>query len=383
MEHDVLMHTYTPNGVRTMEDLVLTHGQGAWLFDANGKKYLDFFSGIAVNILGHSDSEWCAAIADQASKLTHVSNLFHSTPPLELAQLLVEHSTFDKVFFCNSGTEANEAAYKFARLYGAQQSTTKNKFIAFKGGFHGRTAAALSLTFKPAIREPFLPLVPGIAFADFNNLESVEKLMDEDVAAVFVEPIQGEGGVVPAQKEFLQGLRTLCTAHDTLMICDEVQCGLGRTGYLFAHEPYEIEPDMITLAKPLAGGLPIGAVLAKEHVAKAVTPGMHGTTFGGNALVCRAALVVAERLIQDGFLPRVRDRGQQLSHRLHQLAQKHPKTIRQVRLPLGEAGLFAGIECYMSVGPVVREAAKRGLLVISAGETYVLALVQHLLKRMS
>lgn len=358
------MPTYNNNGVRTLKDLVFTSGKGAHLFDSRGKKYLDFCSGIAVNILGHADPEWVHAITDQAGKLSHVSNLFHSQPPADLAKLLIENSSFSKVFFCNSGTEANEAAYKFARLV----SPEKTKCIAFQGGFHGRTVGSLSLTHKPAIREPFLPLLPGILFARFNDLDHVEQLLTKDTAAIFVEPIQGEGGVIPADKRFLQGLRALCDENDTLLVCDEVQTGLGRTGRMFAHEAYGIQPDLMTLAKPLAGGLPIGAVLTTDKVAESITPGSHGTTFGGNALVARGALVVVQRLIQDGFLPNVRARGRELSQGLLELKAKYPDVVKQVRLPLDQEGLFAGIECSMPVTPMVHDAAEQGLLVISAGD---------------
>ncbi|RHY32588.1 hypothetical protein DYB32_002412 [Aphanomyces invadans] len=307
-ENQYIVKTYNSNGVRTQEGLVITHGKGPYLFDSRGNKYLDFYSGIAVTALGHADPEVAAAVADQAAKLCHVSNLFHSEPPLRLAQTLVENSGFDKVFFANSGTEANEGAYKFARLYankvtqGTELEGKKNHVIAFKGGFHGRSSGALSLTYKPAIREPFLPLVPGVSFAEYNNLDDVRNLISDRTCAIFVEPIQGEGGVLPAKPDFLRGLRAISNEYNALLICDEVQTGLGRTGKLFGHEVYGVQPDIMTLAKPLANGLPIGAVLTLNKVAEAVPAGAHGTTFGGNPVVCEAANVVVNRLLQPGFL---------------------------------------------------------------------------------
>ncbi|EQC41678.1 hypothetical protein SDRG_01636 [Saprolegnia diclina VS20] len=374
IEKDCIIKTYNPDGVRTQKGLVFTHGKGPYLFDSHGKKYLDFCSGIAVNNLGHADPEWAAAIADQATKVCHVSNLFHSEPPLKLAKKLVEHSTFDKVFFCNSGTEANEAAYKFARLHGNKVAKgtplegKKTHVIAFKGGFHGRSSGSLSLTYKPAIREPFLPLVPNITFAEYNNLDDVKAQISDHTCAIIVEPIQGEGGVMPAKADFLIGLRELCDAHNALLICDEVQTGLGRTGNLFGHEVYGVQPDLITLAKPLAGGLPIGAVLTKDHVADAVTPGSHGTTFGGNPIVCAAANVVMDRLTSPNFLFNVQKMGRLMAHGLKELHAKHPTKIKEIRLPIGEAGLYAGVECHGAVGPIVKDLVTKGVITITAGE---------------
>ncbi|OQR93066.1 acetylornithine aminotransferase, mitochondrial precursor [Achlya hypogyna] len=387
VEADYLVKTYNSDGVRTKKGLIFTHGKGPYLYDAQGHEYLDFCSGIAVNNLGHADEEWAAAIADQATKVCHVSNLFHSEPPLKLAKKLVNNSTFDKVFFCNSGglfmnththiaagTEANEAAYKFARLHGSQVAKgtpiegKKNHVIAFKGGFHGRSSGSLSLTYKPAIREPFLPLVPDITFAEYNNLDDVKAQISDRTCAIIVEPIQGEGGVMPAKADFLRGLRALCDAHGALLICDEVQTGLGRTGKLFGHEVYDVQPDLITLAKPLAGGLPIGAVLTKNHVADAVTPGSHGTTFGGNPIVCAAANVVMDRLTEPSFLLNVQKLGRLMAEGLKGLQAKHPTKIKEVRLPIGEAGLYAGVECFEPVGSIVKDLVTKGVIVITAGE---------------
>ncbi|RQM16579.1 hypothetical protein B5M09_001452 [Aphanomyces astaci] len=379
-ENKYIVKTYNSNGVRTKKGLVITHGKGPYLFDSHGNKYLDFYSGIAVTALGHADPEVARAVADQAAKLCHVSNLFHSEPPLRLAQTLVENSGFDKVFFANSGTEANEGAYKFARLYGNKVSHgtelegQKNHVIAFKGGFHGRSSGALSLTYKPAIREPFLPLVPGVSFAEYNNLDDVRRLISTRTCAIIVEPIQGEGGVLPATPGFLQGLRALADEFDALLICDEVQTGLGRTGKLFGHEVYGVQPDIMTLAKPLANGLPIGAVLTSNKVAEAVPAGAHGTTFGGNPVVCEAANVVVNRLLQPGFLLvgiHMLIMGRLLAQGLKSVQAKHPDKIAEIRLPIGEAGLYAGVELVGPAAPIIGDLVDQGVLAITAGEKVI------------
>jgi acetylornithine/succinyldiaminopimelate/putrescine aminotransferase len=244
--------------------------------------------------------------ASQAAQLTHVSNLFHTAPQLELAQRLVENSFADRVFFANTGSEANEGAVKFARKWAKSHfHSNKTKIVAFSGGFHGRSIGALSLTYKEQYRAPFAPLMPGVTFVHFNDLEAARLAVDDDTCAVIVEPIQGEGGVNPATAEFLQGLRALCDNHHALLIFDEVQCGLGRTGQLWAHQNYAITPDIMTLAKPLAGGLPIGAILVTQAVADVIQPGDHGSTFAGGPLVCRAAQVVFDRINQPAFLQQV------------------------------------------------------------------------------
>ncbi|KAF0725393.1 hypothetical protein Ae201684P_013588 [Aphanomyces euteiches] len=373
-ENQFIVKTYNSNGVRTKEGLLITHGKGPYLFDSRGNKFLDFYSGIAVTALGHADPQVTEAITAQAQKLSHVSNLFHSEPPLRLAKTLVENSSFDKVFFANSGTEANEGAYKFARLYANKITKDtplegkKNHVIAFKGGFHGRSSGALSLTYKPAIREPFLPLLPGISFAEYNNLDDVRRLISDQTCAIIVESIQGEGGVLPATADFLPGLRALADEFKALLIVDEVQTGLGRTGKLFGHEVYGVQPDIITLAKPLANGLPIGAVLTKNHVAEAVTAGAHGTTFGGNPLVCEAANVVVNRILEPGFLLHVQKMGRILAHGLKNIKLKHSGKVADVRLPIGEAGLYAGVEFVGPVAPIIGELVNHGVLAITAGE---------------
>lgn len=259
---------------------VFTHGEGAYLFDAAGKRYLDFAAGIAVNSLGHADPEWAQAVAEQAGRLAHVSNLYHTAEHVQLAQRLVENSFADRVFFCNSGTEANEAALKFARKYAlvrAAGAAPGTRIIAFEHGFHGRTIGALSVTAKAQYREPFEPLMPDVCFLPLNDFGALAAAFDGHVCAAIVEPLQGEGGVNPASAEFLRELRRLCDECGALLIFDEVQCGLGRTGSLWAHTAANVYPDIMTLAKPLAGGLPIGAVLVTDAVAAVLQPGDHGS----------------------------------------------------------------------------------------------------------
>ena len=342
--------------------MLLTHGQGARLFDSEGNGYLDFMSGIAVTALGHADPEWVEAVCDQAGKLAHVSNLFHTAPHVELAQRLVEHSFADRVFFCNSGSEANETALKFARKY-ARRDGAENKtgIVAFSGSFHGRTMGALATTARAKYQEPFAPLVPGVTFAAFNDADAAEEAIGDDVCAVIVEPLQGEGGIYPAETAFLHRLRELCDHHDALLIFDEVQCGLGRTGRLWAHEYDDVEPDIMTLAKPLAGGLPIGATLVTEEVAQIIQPGDHGSTFAAGPLVCRAANVVFDRVSGRDFLTGVRDKGRRLLSRLATLDS--PKIVN-----VRGRGLLVGVEVDRPVKPLLEAARQRGLLVINAGE---------------
>jgi len=344
-------------------EIVFTHGEGSYLFDSTGRRYLDFTSGIAVTALGHSDTQWVSAVCDQAGKLVHVSNLYHTVPHAQLAQRLVENSFAEKVYFCNSGAEANEAAFKFARKFARETSGNekKTRIVAFSGSFHGRTMGSLAATYKAHYREPFEPLMPGVVFAPFNDVEAAGKVIDDDVCAVIVEPVQGEGGVRPARAEFLQALCSLCDDHQALLIFDEVQCGLGRTGTLWAHEALGVTPDIMTLAKPLAGGLPIGATLVTQEVADVMQPGDHASTFAAGPLVCSAALVVFDRLNGPRFLENVLAQADYLQERLNTLQSD---LIVEVRT----AGLLVGIEMRAPVAPLIAAAREEGLLVINAGE---------------
>ncbi|KAH9319901.1 hypothetical protein KI387_021670, partial [Taxus chinensis] len=284
---------FTRNYARS--PVVFVRGQGCKLYDVEGNEYLDLTAGIAVNALGHADPAWVKAVTEQAATLTHVGNVFHTVPQVKLAKRLVESSFADRVFFANSGTEANEAAIKFARKYQQTLRSTEGEnateFISFTNGFHGRTMGSLALTSKEKYRTPFEPVMPGVTFVQFGNVEATKRIIKlGKTAAIFVEPVQGEGGIYSVTNDFLKELRTLCNDAGALLVFDEVQCGLGRTGHLWAHQAYDVQPDMMTLAKPLAGGLPIGVVLVTEKVAAAIGPGDHGSTFAGGPLVCHAAL---------------------------------------------------------------------------------------------
>mmetsp|Transcript_28385 Transcript_28385/g.92700 ORF Transcript_28385/g.92700 Transcript_28385/m.92700 type:complete len:448 (+) Transcript_28385:16-1359(+) len=369
-------------GTYVRPEIVFTHGEGSLLFDSEGKEYLDFTAGIAVNALGHSDASWVAAVQEQAAKLTHVSNLFHTEPGPALAKRLCESAPFaDRVFFCNSGAEANEAAFKFARKRAAMLAADDGTggahatgAVAFSNAFHGRTMGALALTWKEGYRKPFEPLPTGVEFAEYGNLESAaEHIRRGETAAVFVEPVQGEGGIYPANIEFLQGLRKLCDDAGAALIFDEVQCGLGRTGALWAHLPADVKPDMMTVAKPLAGGLPIGACLVTEEVNSALAPGDHGSTFAGGPLVCHAALAVMDRVEGDGFLDHVSEMGERLRAGLR-AAVGDSAHVREVR----GAGLLVGVQLDCAAGPLVVACREAGLLVITAGAGDVLRLVPPL-----
>ena len=308
-------------GVFPFPRLLLTHGAGSWVWDAQGRRYLDFTAGLGVLALGHGRRELAEVAAAQFTKLAHCSNLFVHQPMLDLAQALVASAQpwAKNVWLCNSGAEANEAALKFARLYGRAQSPGKQNFVAFERGFHGRTLGALAVTHEPAYREPFAPMLLPARFAPFNNLAAAAQAIDASVCAVVVEPVQGEGGVHVATPEFLRGLRALCDQHGAALILDEVQCGLGRTGELYAYEASGVQPDMMCLAKPLAGGLPLGAVVLSAALAKVLTPGQHGSTFGGGPVVCAVALEILQILRGPAFLAAVREHGAQLAAGLDSL----------------------------------------------------------------
>jgi predicted acetylornithine/succinylornithine family transaminase len=357
--------------------LVLTHGEGALLFSADNRTFLDFFAGIAVNALGHNHPAVTAAIQEQAPRLLHVSNLFHTAPQALLARQLVQHSFADRVFFCNSGTEANEGAIKFARKFGrlqaqGAQAAEKTEIIAFSGAFHGRTTGSLALTPREAYQAPFRPLLPDCRIVPFNDSAAAEAAIGPRTCAVIVEPIQGEGGVVEATPAFLATLRRLCDQHGALLIFDEIQCGIGRTGDLWAHSASGVTPDMMTLAKPLANGLPIGAILVTEAVAAAIKPGDHGSTFAGGPLVCHVAGVVLDEISRPEFLADVAAKGAILRE---QLARTLPESAV---VAIRGRGLMVGLELRQEVAPIIRAAAGRGLLLINAG-THVLRLVPPLI----
>lgn len=350
-------------------NMVLERGVGAYLYDTNGQRYLDFVAGIGVNALGHGDEELVGALAVQAARLIHTSNLYHTIPGPELAKMLIERSPgFDRVFFCNSGAEAIEGAIKVAHKYARYRyNENKTTIVAFDGSFHGRTIGAVSLTSREKYRVPFEPLMPHVRFSPFNDVPALYKTITDDVCAVFVEPIQGEGGIHVASREFLSRLHMLCNRYGALLVVDEIQCGMGRTGQLWAHQASDIQPDMMTIAKPLAGGLPIGAILARQPVAEALNAGDHGTTFGGGPLVTAAAQVVLRRVSDPAFLAHVQQVGAYLEQALQQLTTNHAAQVLGIR----GRGLMRGIQVQGSAAEVRQRCYAAGLLVATAGEDVV------------
>ena len=351
-------------------DLVIVSGKGARVTDDAGRTYLDFVAGIGVNGLGYGDRKVVTAIRKQAGRLIHASNLYYSDVVVELANRLAALSFPSKVFFSNSGTEAVEAAIKFARRIGRPGGRTD--LVAFERAFHGRTLGALSLTWSEKYRAPFEPLVPGVKFLPWDDLSAAAAGIDARTAAVFVEPVQGEGGVRPAPPGFLQGLRDICRDTGALLVSEEVQCGLGRTGKLFGYEHAGIKPDMVTLAKPLGGGLPLGAVLLREDLAPLISAGDHGSTFGGNPVAAAASLVVLDRITEPGFLAKVDKKAGRLRRGLNMLARQHD-AITQVR----SLGLMVGVELSGQALEVVKGLRERGVLATRAGE-HVLRLLPPL-----
>ncbi len=357
-------------------DLILVKGKGAKLVDKDGRTWLDFAAGIAVNGFGHGDRKIVNAIKKQAGLLIHASNLYHTEPGIALAERLVSLAFPSKVFFCNSGTEAVEGALKFARRIGKEEGRTE--FVCFKDSFHGRTMGALSTTWTAKYREPFEPLIPGVRFCALNDLAAVTEVVNERTAAVMVEPVQGEGGIRPATPEFLKGLASLCRERGALLVFDEIQCGLGRTGKMFAYEHSGVVPDILTLAKPLAGGLPMGAVLVRDTLAPAIKVGDHGSTFGGNPVAAAAALAVLDHLTTPGFLDDLEARGLYLLRGLRRLAKRHKGAVVDIR----GIGLMLGIELRGEAGPVVTGLRERGILALKAG-THVLRLLPPLVVKRS
>lgn len=343
--------------------LALVKGQGAYVFDADGKEYLDFVAGIAVNSVGHCHPRVVEAVTKQAETLFHCSNLYWIEPQVELAKILVENSAFDKVFFCNSGGEANEGAIKLARKYGKKHwGEDKYEIITMKQSFHGRTLATLTATGQEKFHKGYEPLPEGFKYAPFNDLEALKKAVGPHTCAIMLEPVQGEGGVLPGSEAFIKGVRKLCDEMNLLFIVDEVQCGLGRTGKLFAYQHYDVQPDIMTLAKALGGGAPIGALLAKDEVAEAFQPGDHAATFGGNPLVTAAGVAVLNVILDEDLVQNAEAQGEYLRCKLEGLKNKY-KFIKEVR----GKGLLIGMECEIAVGDIIGACLKKGLLVLSAG----------------
>lgn len=340
---------------------VLARGEGMTVYDTDGKAYQDWVAGIAVNALGYGDPGLTQALQQAATGLIHVSNLYYTEPQAKLAASLCEKSFADRVFFSNSGTEAIEGAIKFARKVAYDSGNPdKTEVVHFSHAFHGRTMGSLALTPKEKYQKPFGPLMPGAVLAEFNDIASAEAAITDNTAAVFVEPIQGEGGIHPAAPKFLRALRDLCDQHHAALIFDEIQCGMGRTGALWAHEISGVTPDIMTLAKPLAGGLPIGAILTSDAVASHIHPGDHGTTFGGGSFVTSIAQYVLDRISQPEFLAHVAEVGDYLHERLEEI---NSPLIKEVR----GRGLMVGIELTVDVNPIVEAGYQNGLLLVNAG----------------
>jgi len=354
--------------------IALVRGEGCRVWDADGKAYLDFVAGIAVCALGHSHPRLIRAITAQAQRLLHVSNLYHIEPQARLAELLCRHSFADRAFFCNSGAEANEAALKLARKYAKERfSSDRTEVITMRGSFHGRTLATVTATAQEKYHKGFEPLVPGFRYVPFNDLRAAELAVDARTAAILVEPIQGEGGVQVAADGYLAGLRRLCDERGVLLIFDEVQTGLGRTGTLFAYQQAGVAPDILTLAKALAGGIPMGAMLAREEVMAAFSPGSHAATFGGNPFASAVALETLNTILEEDLPGRAARLGARILDRLRALQARLP-VIRALR----GRGLLIGIEVAADAKAIVATCMERGLLILTAGDD-VLRLVPPLI----
>jgi acetylornithine/N-succinyldiaminopimelate aminotransferase len=332
---------------------VITKGEGCYLYDADGNKILDMFPGWAVSGLGHCHPKVVEALRKQAGELLHIDNTFYSEPQGILAKLLSERAFGGKCFFCNSGAEANEAALKLARLHTAQE---KYKFITAEGSFHGRTFATVTATAQPKYHEGFLPLLPGFIYVPFNDVAALESAFSDEVAAVMVEPIQGEGGINVATPEYLQAIRRLCDENGAVMILDEVQTGIGRTGKWFGYQHFDVEPDIITMAKALGGGVAIGAMMAREEIAASLVPGKHASTFGGNCLACSAGIAVIEAIEEDNLLQNAVEMGRYAKEKLEQLKQKH-FIIDSVR----GIGLMIGVQLTSPGNEIVDKCLDKGL----------------------
>ena len=380
MEAKLLLPTYE------RQPILFVRGRGVYLWDSRGKRYLDFLSGIGVNALGHNHPAIQAAIKRQAGRLIHVSNLFFHEYQAELARLLTEISGLDRAFFCNSGTEAWEGALKLARAFSQMKNTSgdkgkskpnsKTRILAMENSFHGRTFGALATTGQPKYRAPFVPLVPGVTFVKFNDLDDLQRKFDVSVCAVCIETIQGEGGICLANEEFLELARRLTKKNGALLVLDEIQCGLGRTGRHFAYQHYGVLPDVVTVAKPLAGGLPLGAILTTERVAKCMHPGMHGTTFGGGPLACSVAIEFLRA--EKKLLKHVRALGEYFHAALEGLDKKH-KSIQEIR----GAGLMQAVELDSPelAKAVARQLLEEGIIINRTHETVLRFLPPYVIKK--
>lgn len=353
-----LLHTYN------RFSLVLDHGEGVYLYDTDKKAYLDFAAGIAVCALGYSNEAYKNALKDQVDKLLHTSNLYYNVPTIEAAKKALKASGMDRIFFTNSGTEAIEGAIKAAKKYAyTRDGHAGHEIIAMKHSFHGRSIGALSVTGNAHYQEPFAPLMPGVKFAEYNNLESVKELVTDKTCAVIMETVQGEGGIYPADPAFIEGVRRLCDEKDILLILDEIQCGMGRTGEMFAWQNYGVKPDIMTCAKALGCGVPVGAFFLTQRVAdKSLAPGDHGTTYGGNPFVGAAVSAVFDQFKACDILGHVKEVAPYLEQKLDELVEKYDFLVTR-----RGKGLMQGVVCKLPVGKVVAAALEQGLIVITAG----------------
>ena len=353
-----LLHTYN------RFSLVLDHGEGVYLYDTDKKAYLDFAAGIAVCALGYSNEAYKNALKDQVDKLLHTSNLYYNVPTIEAAKKALKASGMDRIFFTNSGTEAIEGAIKAAKKYAyTRDGHAGHEIIAMKHSFHGRSIGALSVTGNAHYQEPFAPLMPGVKFAEYNNLESVKELVTDKTCAVIMETVQGEGGIYPADPAFIEGVRTLCDEKDILLILDEIQCGMGRTGEMFAWQNYGVKPDIMTCAKALGCGVPVGAFFLTQRVAdKSLAPGDHGTTYGGNPFVGAAVSAVFDQFKACDILGHVKEVAPYLEQKLDELVEKYDFLVTR-----RGKGLMQGVVCKLPVGKVAAAALEQGLIVITAG----------------
>lgn len=359
--NNVIMETYK------RFPMVFEKGQGCTLTDINGKEYLDFVAGIAVDALGHCHPGLMDAMKTQMEKLVHISNLYWSEPGIELAEILTRESGLDKVFFCNSGAEACEAALKLCRVYAkVKKHKEAIEIIAMEQSFHGRTYAAITATGQKKYQENLEPLMPEIYHVPFNDIEALKTLISPKTCGIILEPIQGEGGIYPADLNYLQEVRRICDEENIVLIFDEVQTGIGRSGKLFAYQQYGVTPDVVTMAKGLGGGVPIGGIIAKNHVAEVFTPGTHASTFGGNPFVCATAKYVLETLTAPGFFESVTEKGVYLKSKLEALMSDHPSIIE-----IRGMGLIIGVEVSTDLGTIVAKAMEKGLLLISAGSNAI------------
>lgn len=368
-EEKVLLHTYN------RFPLVLDHGEGVYLYDTDGKEYLDFAAGIAVQAFGYNNKEYNDALKAQIDKVMHTSNLYYNVPVMEAAKRVLKVSGMDRVFFTNSGTEAIEGALKAAKKYAyTRDGHAGHEVIAMQHSFHGRSLGALSVTGNAHYQEPFEPLLPGIHFAEFNNLDSVAKFINEKTCAIIMETVQGEGGIYPATQEFLEGVRALCNEHDILLILDEIQCGMGRTGEMFAWQHYGVKPDIMTSAKALGCGVPVGAFLMTQRVADmSLAPGDHGTTYGGNPFIGAAVNKVLEMMERDQITDHVKEVSAYLEEKLDEIVTKYDFLTAHRGM-----GLMQGIVCEKPVGKIAAKALEEGLIIITAG-TDVIRLVPPLI----